>query len=391
MLKSAYNPIKDSKHSPDDSDSSSASRRSVCMIVQQRDVHGGIAAVLSHYYGSFLEQDFRITYIESYRDGSKFQKLTKALSCYLAFHKLLRTDPPKLVHIHASFGPSFYRKLPVIRMAYAKKIPVVIHIHGSALQELYYDASDRKKKLVRDTYAKCARMIVLSDEWKEKMSPIYPADRIRVVPNYSVEHADLAAKYETTRLQKKQVLYLGRFDDLKGINEMPEIIRLVHDKHPEVTFLLCGDGETEKVSGPIAELGLDGIVSLPGWVNGEQKEKALCESLLFFLPSHMEAMPVSVLEAMGYGLPIVSCKVGGIPKVVTAINCGDSDNPSVQTGNGFLTEPCDCAALAEAICRFVKDPTLWKSASANSLRIVHERFGLEKHLKSVEEIYRELL
>ena len=84
------------------------------MIVPQRDVQGGIASVTSGYYGSRLETDFDVIYVESYRDGSKWQKLLKALAAYRQFRKVLRKVKPDLIHIHSSFGPSFYRKMPFI-------------------------------------------------------------------------------------------------------------------------------------------------------------------------------------------------------------------------------------------------------------------------------------
>ena len=86
--------------------------KKVCMIVQDPKVKGGIAAVISGYYGSKLEQDYSMIYVESYQDGSKWEKLIKAIKGYIHFAKVLLTDKPDLVHIHSSFGPSFYRKIP---------------------------------------------------------------------------------------------------------------------------------------------------------------------------------------------------------------------------------------------------------------------------------------
>ena len=73
----------------------------ICMIVPDPMVHGGIAAVTSGYYGSRLERDCRITYVQSYCDGSKTDKLKKALKAYGQFREILRKDPPELVHIHS--------------------------------------------------------------------------------------------------------------------------------------------------------------------------------------------------------------------------------------------------------------------------------------------------
>ena len=62
-------------------------KKKVCMIVQDKMVKGGIAAVTNGYYNSVLEKDYNMIYVESYKDGSKLTKLFKAISGYLSFCK----------------------------------------------------------------------------------------------------------------------------------------------------------------------------------------------------------------------------------------------------------------------------------------------------------------
>ena len=85
----------------------------VVMVVQQRDVKGGIASVTNGYYGSSLEDEFDIKYVESYCDGSKLDKLIKALKGYREFSKVLRTFKPDVAHLHTSFGPAFTGSSPL--------------------------------------------------------------------------------------------------------------------------------------------------------------------------------------------------------------------------------------------------------------------------------------
>lgn len=73
----------------------------VCMIVQNKMVKGGIAAVVSGYYGSKLEQDYDMIYVESYKDGGKLTKLFKGICGYFHFVKVLLVDRPDIVHINA--------------------------------------------------------------------------------------------------------------------------------------------------------------------------------------------------------------------------------------------------------------------------------------------------
>ena len=125
----------------------------VCMVVPNRMVKGGIAAVVNGYRGSQLEKDYEITYVESYKDGSKFDKLLKGICGYFHFAYVLMFHKPDLVHIHSSFGPSFYRKMPFIYMASWRKIPIVNHIHGADFDEFYVNAPEEKKDKIKKVYS----------------------------------------------------------------------------------------------------------------------------------------------------------------------------------------------------------------------------------------------
>ena len=135
----------------------------VCMVVPNRMVKGGIAAVVNGYRGSQLEKDYEITYVESYKDGSKFDKLLKGICGYFHFAYVLMFHKPDVVHIHSSFGPSFYRKMPFIYMASWRKIPIVNHIHGADFDEFYVNAPEEKKNKIKKVYSKCNVLIALSE------------------------------------------------------------------------------------------------------------------------------------------------------------------------------------------------------------------------------------
>ena len=154
------------------------------MIVPDPMVKGGIAAVVNGYRGSSLENNNQITYIESYRNGTKSQKLLKACHAYLQFMKEIRKNRPDVVHIHSSFGPSFYRKMPFILWGVHKRIPVVNHIHGAEFAPFYEEASAGKKNLIRKIYNKCTVLIVLSEEWKKKIGQIVPEEKLEILENY---------------------------------------------------------------------------------------------------------------------------------------------------------------------------------------------------------------
>lgn len=353
----------------------------ICMVVQNSMVKGGIAAVVNGYRDSQLEKDYNIIYVESYKDGGKLTKLLKGISGYFHFTKVLLIDKPDIVHIHSSFGPSFYRKIPFIYMASWAKKPIINHIHGADFDKFYVNTSEKKKQRIKKVYGKCAVLIALSTEWKERLSQIVPEGKIRIIENYSILHEN-ALTERLNRPCNNTVLFLGELGRRKGCYDIPSVVEKVLKEIPNVKFVLGGSGSPEDevaIKKLCDDKGILGNVVFPGWVRDEQKDKLLREADVFFLPSYNEGMPMSVLDAMGYGLPVVSTNVGGIPKIVH-----DGEN-------GCCCEHGDVESMAVGIIKLLKERKKREYAAQKSMSIVKNGYSLETHLELIEEIYEESL
>ena len=351
--------------------------KKVCMVVPNKMVKGGIAAVVNGYRGSQLEKDYEITYVESYKDGSKFDKLLKGICSYFHFAKILLFNKPDIVHIHSSFGPSFYRKMPFIYMASVCRIPIVNHIHGADFDEFYVNASESKKKKVKKIYEKCSVLIALSEEWKECLSQIVSPSKISIVENYSILHED-ALKQRLERKCNNIVLFLGELGKRKGCYDIPEVIAQVKKSIPDVRFVLAGAGDEvdeKAIKKLIDEENVSDNVEFPGWVRGDMKDKLLREADVFFLPSYNEGMPMSVLDAMGYGMPVVSTNVGGIPKIV---HNGE---------NGYCCKPGDVNTMSLMMIKLLMNQRIREKAEERSVVIVKEKYSLEAHINQIEILY----
>lgn len=351
--------------------------RKVCMIVPSPMVKGGIAAVVNGYRGSKLEKDYNITYVESYRNGNKLIKLLKAINGYFRFIKVLLIDKPDIIHIHSSFGPSFYRKIPFIYMASWMKKPIINHIHGADFNDFYMNASDKKKKHIKKVYNKCTVLIALSEEWKKHLLQIVSLDKIIIIENYGHIHKD-TLKERLNRDCNNTVLFLGELGKRKGCYDIPIIAKKVIKEIPDVRFVLGGTGKSEDeeyIKQMFTNKKISNCVSFPGWVRGEQKDKLLREADVFFLPSYNEGMPMSILDAMGYSLPIVSTNVGGIPKIV-------------HNGvNGFCCEPGNVDFMVSAIIELLNNKEKRNAAAKASIDIVETEYSFKAHLKHLEEVY----
>lgn len=352
-------------------------KRTICMVVQDPMVKGGIAAVVNGYRNSQLEKDYNIIYVESYKDGNKLIKFLKGIKGYLYFVKVLIVDKPELIHIHSSFGPSFYRKLPFIYIGSLAKKPIVNHIHGADFEEFYSNANTKKKKLIKKIYNKCTLLIALSNEWKERLSQIVPENNITVIENYSILHKD-ALGQRKQRESNKTVLFLGEIGKRKGCYDIPAVVERVVKEIPDVKFVLGGAGseaDEKAVKYSFQKAGVAENIVFPGWVRGNDKDFLLREADVFFLPSYNEGMPMSILEAMGYGLPVVSTTVGGIPKIVH------------NGKNGYCCDVGDVEAFSKHIVELLNDVKLRQRTATASYDIVKQNYSLETHLDLVKKTY----
>ncbi|TMG74003.1 MAG: glycosyltransferase family 4 protein [Betaproteobacteria bacterium] len=146
-------------------------------------------------------------------------------------------------------------------------------------------------------------------------------------------------------------------------------------KESSICLVCAGDGDREAVAKRAVQLGIDDAVRLTGWIGPSEKQLLLGSAAVFVLPSYAEGLPMSLLEAMAAGLPIVAAEVGGIPDVVT------------DGVNGFLFTPGDTAVLERLLCRLMHDPELSRRIASAARETVRLRFGADRVIAQLEEIY----
>lgn len=105
-----------------------------------------------------------------------------------------------------------------------------------------------------------------------------------------------------------------------------------------IKFIIAGSGsEEESLKQQASELKVEPWIEFAGWTDGKAKERYLKESQALVLPSYNEGLPIAVLEAISYGLPVIATAVGDM---AAAVREGE---------NGFLIKPGDVSALADKI------------------------------------------
>ena len=178
-----------------------------------------------------------------------------------------------------------------------------------------------------------------------------------------------------------EILFLGWIEREKGIFDLLECVRRLADalEVPPFRVMIAGDGSAMADAGRrIEELQLAGIVQLLGWIDSDTKVARLRRADVLVLPSYMEGMPNSIIEAMAAGLPVVATSVGAVPDIVKA---GIS---------GFIIPPGDIERLFAALRELLLDSGLRARMGRAGWEIASEEFSTEQAVDKIVELTERL-
>ena len=162
-----------------------------------------------------------------------------------------------------------------------------------------------------------------------------------------------------------RIVSLGRLGENKGSRVLVQALAALVERHPDVRLVLAGDGDRVTLAAEARRLGVEERVELPGWIGPEQRAHVLSTARAFALPSREEGLPVSLLEAMAYGLPCVVTPVGGIPELFE------------DARHGYFVQPDDPAALADRLGRLLDDPETARRMGEQARADATQRYAID--------------
>lgn len=161
----------------------------------------------------------------------------------------------------------------------------------------------------------------------------------------------------------------------KGLFDLLEVAKRLRDRGANLQFVIIGDGALRpRLEAQRRELGLDGTVTLAGWIP-DAAQVGLPGFDIFFQPSLWEAMSIALLEAMAAGKAVVATRVGEAPSMVR------------DGVDGLLVEPRDIAGMCAAIERLAADPGLRERLGAAAAAAAATRFAVAPMARAYERIY----
>lgn len=323
---------------------------------------GGIAQVL-YIYKKYIFETFRFIPTTTCKQQNFVSRQIVAGVAYvkLLYH-LLKHDI-KVVHLHAASGKSFFRKWFYIDLCHWFGVKIIFHEHSGNFK----DFGEKIRPFIRKILSKCDVIVALSNTWKDYFRSI-GFDNVVVIPNPIEPPVTRPLPKDDTRLH---LAFLGNIVSRKGIFDLLHAMEGLSG----VVLHIGGKGDTARMRREIRNLGLENSVVYHGFVSGEEKEKLFQTCDVYVLPSYAEGFPVSILEAMSYGMPVVASRIGGIPDIID------------ESKTGLLITPGDIAALRAAIMDLLNDKekrmAMGRNAEEESKKYLPHR--IEEYLKPLYE------
>lgn len=347
---------------------------------------GGVGVyykVIRHY----LSEGIAYVHFSDDNSFNLFKKFFYRMRDTVAFMRLCKKIKKSNHIIH--FNPSLnwsgvLRDGFLLLIASLHGIKTIVFFRGWHMYMVHLIDRHRLARTVfKRVYARAHVFIVLSSDFKEKLRTWGFRQKI-YIETTAVDNALLNDYNENNRLQKQHhtinILFLARLEKEKGIFEVIDTYEILKQKYPDIRLTVAGDGSRFGEIKNLVETRNLPDVSFTGYVTNETKAHTLANGDIYFFPSyHGEGMPNSVLEAMAFGLPVITRSAGGL------------EDFFANGHMGFMTESKDPVKFAGYIGNLIANPDLRQWIGEYNAAFARRHFLASVVAKRLERIYADVL
>ena len=303
--------------------------------------------------------------------------------------RLIREERPRILHTHTAKAGAIGRLAAVL--SGDARPPIVVHtFHGHVLRGYFDPIRANGFRLVERWLARrTTALVAVSPQVRDDLVSlgVAPAEAFAVV-RLGIELEDRVAVPADARERTRRLLgiapdrfvvgWVGRMTGVKRTDDVLRAVQRLREQGVDAALLMVGDGpDREHVERRAKALGIVRHCFFLGYQDDVGPYYAAIDA--FVLTSGNEGTPVSAIEALAAGRPVVASRVGGVPDVVR------------DGVDGFLVAPGDVERLAERLAELANDPELRKRLGAAGRDRVVARYAVERLVDDVDRLYRSLL
>lgn len=268
------------------------------------------------------------------------------------------------------------------------RIPTVATLHGMSLQP-------QEISVARATGSHT--IVVCREAWSQALAVGLSVDLLSLVPNgvdltvYHPLSADPAEFRKTIQVGPADLLlgFVGRLAWEKGPDKFLKAAEFILQRRPEIHFAMVGTGSMEKeLAAAVRRARLESRIHMVGLAQELHRIYPAFDLLLH--TSRADAMPLTILEAMASGVPVVAIGVGGVPEIVatgeTGILVGTTEWP------GIVSEyPGDWEGVAQAALTLLHQPERMAAMARASVERAQVHFDIRQSAVLTSQIFTQLL
>jgi len=346
----------------------------VLMVGVDETSSGGMLSVANLYKtDKSYNSRVNLNYVGTATRKSKIEKVLYYLKALSKIRKIMRLNNVDILHVHMAEKTSVYRKYFVMKIAKKNKCKIVLQIHAGAFMDWYDEQNYIVQKIVRNTLNIPDKILVLGKYWIAPLSRIVPLDKIGVLYNGIV-----SPDSNPYNSKSKDISFFGHLIKTKGIYEfLTALIEIKDALPPETRVHLCGTDDSHEITKFVSDNSLENLVQMHGWVAGKKKEEILSSTAISILPTYVEGLSVTILEAMAHGIPVITTNVTTMPELLGDI---------VE-----LIAPKDSFSLGREIIKLISDETNRRVISEKEFLKVRNYFSVEKMISDTLEVYDHLM
>lgn len=362
--------------------------KKILIVGQTPPPFGGQAVMIEHLvnckYPNIRLYHVRMNFSRGMKDMGKFQlyKVWHLLCVIIKIYYIRLIKQANILYYPPS-GPNsaVYRDMMILfptRWMFKKTI---FHFHASGLSQhigkrgLFFDIIFRRCFFYPDI------AIQLSESCPDEGTAIH-AKKTVIIPNGLPDEAGspniLDSKPEIN------ILFIGLLEESKGELDLCRAVIELKSKGINVKARIAGEFKTQEYQKDfnkfVDENNIQHEVEYLGVIRGQEKESAFRKTDVFCFPSffHSESFPLVLIEAMSYGIPIVSTRWRGIVDMVT-----DGDN-------GYLVEINNPHQVAVKIEEISSNVELRKRMGQSARKYFEDRYDMRQHLRLMENVFKSI-
>jgi glycosyltransferase involved in cell wall biosynthesis len=349
----------------------------VVMLGDSLTQSGGITT-LQNLIIKYAAPDLNIDHIATRDEGLivyRFIVFVRAI--WLLIWRLMfkKTD---LIHIHISDGGSIFRKAIIAIIAFLFHKPVLMHTNGFKFHLDYDNSPKFVQQIMQWVFSRCNGWIAVTNIWQDFYTSSLGLDpqKVFILFNPTEIPPEIPNRVNSPNIK---IAFLGRIGDRKGTFDLIHAFAKLPENFKNSTQLLvAGSGEIDRARQLTESLSVTKQITFLGLIDSQARNLLLEQVDIYVLPTYNEGLPLALLEAMSWGLPVITTPVSGIPEIVN------------DTENGLLVNPGEIQQLTDAMKLLIENEDLRLSLGKAARKTAEELVDVKKFSNRLAEIYQKV-